>query len=153
MGEQPHDRRGHDREPDPRGAPLRAFADPAYRPLAGDLQTLRDAIDAIDRDLVALIARRAMYVKDAARFKADRHQVSAPERQAEVFARVRRLAREADLGFDGLEDVVDTTWRAMVAAFIAQEGRYFDDMRTLAPPSGAARRESDAPHPPKEQST
>ncbi len=115
-------------EPDPHGKPLRRFRDPAYRPLADDLAAIRSAIDRLDEQIVALIAQRAMYVKDAARFKADRLQVAAPARQAQVFARVRELARCNDRGFEGLEDVVEATWRAMVAAFVAQEARYFDAM-------------------------
>ena len=72
-----------------------------------------------------------MYVKDAARFKRDAFQVSAPARQAEVYAKVRALARKHDLGFDNLEDVVETAYRALVAAFIANEQAYFDKMKTI----------------------
>ncbi|HRA77478.1 MAG TPA: chorismate mutase [Burkholderiaceae bacterium] len=118
-------------EPDPLGRPRRRFRDPAYRPLATSLAEVRDAIDSLDDRIVALIAQRAMYVKDAARFKADAFQVAAPARQARVFANVRALAARHDRGFDGLEDVVEATWRAMVAAFVAAESRYFDDMDPL----------------------
>lgn len=120
-------------EPDPHGEPRRRFRDPSYRPLAHDLAEVRAAIDRLDVQLVELIAQRAMYVKDAARFKADAGQVSAPARQARVFANARALAARSNRGFDGLEDVVEATWRAMVAAFVAQEGRYFDDMEPIEP--------------------
>ncbi|MBN9463897.1 MAG: chorismate mutase [Burkholderiales bacterium] len=123
-------------EPDPQGKPLRCFRDPAYRPLAANLAGVRAGIDAIDEQLVALVAERAMLVKDAARFKADAGQVAAPARQAEVIARVRALAARHDRGFEGLEDVVEATWRAMVAAFVAAEGRYFDDMDPIDRESG-----------------
>lgn len=118
-------------EPDPYGKPLRRFRDPSYRPLAANLADVRAAIDRLDEQIVALVAERAMYVKDAARFKADASQVAAPVRQAQVFAKVRALAARHDRGFEGFEDVVDATWRAMVAAFVAQEARYFDDMEPL----------------------
>lgn len=118
-------------EPDPNGRPLRRFRDPAYRPLAGSLAELRAAIDRLDERIVELIAERAMYVKDAARFKGDAYQVAAPARQAEVFAKVRELAARHDRGFEGLEDVVEETWRAMVAAFVAREARYFEEMERL----------------------
>jgi len=72
-----------------------------------------------------------MYVKDAARFKRDAFQVSAPARQAEVYAKVRALARQHDRGFDNLEDVVETAYRALVAAFIANEQAYFDKMKNI----------------------
>lgn len=118
-------------EPDPLGRPRRRFRDPAYRPLATSLAEARDAIDSLDERIVALIAERAMYVKDAARFKGDAFQVAAPARQAQVFANARLLASRHDRGFDGFEDVVEATWRAMVAAFVAAEARYFDDMDPL----------------------
>ncbi len=118
-------------EPDPKGRPLRAFRDPAYKPLCRHLAEVRENIDRLDREIVRLIAERAMYVKDAARFKGDSYQVSAPARQAEVFDKVRRLAQEHNQGFERLEDVVEAAYRAMVATFIQNEQRYFDQMTVL----------------------
>ena len=115
--------------------PSRTFRDPSYRPLATNLGEVRANIDRLDEAIVALIAERAMYVKDAARFKRDAHQVSAPARQAEVFARVRRLSEKHDRGFDRLPDVVEATYRAMVTAFVANEQAYFDDMVSLGVPA------------------
>jgi isochorismate pyruvate lyase len=116
-------------EPNPNGAAVRRFRDPAYRPLASELATLRREIDRLDDAIVQLLAQRAMYVKDAARFKRDAFQVSAPERQAQVFAHVRALAAQHNPtlngGFDGLEDVAEAAYRALVAAFIACEQNYF----------------------------
>ena len=122
-------------EPAIDSGPSRAFRDPAYRPLATNLGEVRANIDRLDDAIVALLAERAMYVKDAARFKRDAHQVSAPARQAEVFARVRRLADKHDRGFDRLPDVVEATYRAMVTAFVANEQAYFDDMVSLGVPA------------------
>lgn len=114
------------REPSPRRGPLREYSDPAYRPLCATLSEVRENIDRLDEAIVQLIAERAMYVKDAVRFKRDAFQVSAPARQAEVFDKVRRLARLHNRGFMNLEQVVDATYRAMVAAFIANQQIYFD---------------------------
>ncbi|MBL8383762.1 MAG: chorismate mutase [Burkholderiales bacterium] len=122
-------------EPATDGAPLRAFRDPAYVPLARDLAEVRANIDRLDDAIVALIAERAMYVKDAARFKRDPQQVAAPARQAEVFARARDLAARHDRGFEGLADVVEATYRTMVAAFISGEERYFHNMQSIGDPS------------------
>ncbi|MBX6319828.1 chorismate mutase [Pigmentiphaga sp.] len=116
------------REPDPDGRPLRAYKDPSYKPLCKSLAEVRANIDRLDDEIVALLAQRAMYVKDAARFKKDAFQVSAPARQAEVFAKVRALATRHNRGFEGLEDVVEAAYRALVAAFIAAEQQYHDDM-------------------------
>ena len=118
-------------EPDTQGAPLREYTDPAYRPLCANLADVRANIDRLDDDIVRLIAERAMYVKDAARFKRDAFQVSAPARQAQVFEKARKLAERHNPGFANLEQVVDATYRAMVAAFIANEQTYFDTMKDV----------------------
>jgi isochorismate pyruvate lyase len=117
------------REPDAQGAAVRRFRDPAYRPMADRLADVRGEIDRIDDAIVRLVAERAMYVKDAARFKRDAFQVSAPARQAQVFARVRELATGHNPafngGFEGLPDVVESAYRALVAGFIECEQHYF----------------------------
>ncbi|WP_088158560.1 chorismate mutase [Achromobacter xylosoxidans] len=118
-------------EPDTQGAPLRAYTDPAYRPLCATLADVRAHIDRLDDEIVRLIAERAMYVKDAARFKRDAFQVSAPARQAQVFEKARLLAERHNQGFANLDQVVDATYRAMVAAFIANEQTYFNTMKDL----------------------
>jgi isochorismate pyruvate lyase len=124
-------------EPDPHGGPVRRFTDPAYRPLAADLAGIRGEIDRLDDAIVRLLAERAMYVKDAARFKRDAFQVSAPARQAQVFDRVRALAGQHapafNGGFEGLPDVVEATYRALVAGFIACEQNYFGQTEALPP--------------------
>ena len=126
-----------DREPDPHGAAVRRFKDPAYRPLAPDLAGLRSEIDRLDDAIVRLLAERAMYVKDAARFKRDAFQVSAPARQAQVFAHVRALAGQHapafNGGFEGLPDVVEAAYRALVAGYIACEQNYFGQTEALPP--------------------
>lgn len=118
-------------EPDTQGKPLREYTDPAYRPLCATLADVRANIDRLDDEIVRLIAERAMYVKDAARFKRDAFQVSAPARQAQVFEKARLLAERHNPGFAHLDQVVDTTYRAMVAAFIANEQTYFNTMKDL----------------------
>jgi isochorismate pyruvate lyase len=126
-------------EPDPAGGPVRRFKDPAYRPLAADLAGLRREIDRIDEAVVRLLAERAMYVKDAARFKRDAFQVSAPARQAQVFAHVRALAERHNPpfngGFEGLPEVVEAAYRALVAGYIASEQQYFGLTEPVAPAS------------------
>jgi isochorismate pyruvate lyase len=114
-----------DKEPSVDGPALRKFADANYQPLCTSLKEIRQGIDGLDEQIVALLAKRAMFVKDAARFKANSFQVAAPARQAQVFAKVRALATKQNLGFTGLEDVIESTYRTMVAEFIAAEQRYF----------------------------
>ncbi|MEO8545102.1 MAG: chorismate mutase [Burkholderiaceae bacterium] len=112
-------------EPDPTGAPVRRFIDPEYVPQALTLGELRERIDALDAQIVGLLAERALCVRDATRFKSDAFQVSAPARQAQVFAKVRALALPHEARFPGMADVVESTYRTLVAGFIAGEDRFF----------------------------
>lgn len=104
---------------------MRRFKDPQYVEVAASLGALRDRIDALDEQIVSLLAQRAQCVRDATRFKRDTFQVAAPARQAQVFARVRALAQRHARGFPGLEDVVEDTYRTLVAGFVACEDRLF----------------------------
>ena len=112
-------------EPLPTGLAVRRFKDPAYVELAPNLQTLRDQIDDFDRQIVALMAARALRVRDATRFKKDAYQVSAPARQAEVFKKVRNLASVHADNFPGFEGIVESAYRSLVAGFIAAEQSLF----------------------------
>jgi isochorismate pyruvate lyase len=112
-------------EPLPTGLAVRRFKDPAYVELAPNLQTLRDQIDDFDHQIVALLAARALRVRDATRFKKDAYQVSAPARQAEVFKKVRNLASAHADNFPGFEDIVESAYRSLVAGFIAAEQSLF----------------------------
>ena len=120
-------------EPDAAGAPVRRFTDPAYVAQAHTLGELRDRIDALDEDIVALLAKRALCVRDATRFKLDAFQVSAPARQAQVFAKVRALALPHEDAFPGLADLVESTYRTLVAGFIAGEDRFFSATERISP--------------------
>ena len=114
-------------EPDTHAAPLRRFIDPTYVPLCENLAQVRERIDALDEQIVALLAERGRYVKDAARFKRDAFQVSAPQRQQQVFDKVRRLAEQTG----AYPEVVDACYRAMVAGFIAREQRDHLEMKNI----------------------
>ncbi|HSV54182.1 MAG TPA: chorismate mutase [Burkholderiaceae bacterium] len=102
-------------------------------PQAATLGALRTRIDALDEQIVALLAQRALCVRDATRFKRDAFQVSAPARQAQVFERVRALAGQHADAFPGLPDVVESAYRALVAGFIAGEGRFFEETELVQP--------------------
>jgi isochorismate pyruvate lyase len=83
------------------------------RKCCATLSEVRDAIDRIDREIVALMAERGKYVAEAGRFKADPAAVSAPARVEAIIAKVKAMARE-----DGLaESVAERSYRAMIAAF------------------------------------
>ncbi|MGZ3442550.1 MAG: chorismate mutase [Polyangia bacterium] len=118
-------------EPSVDAAPVRRFRDPDYRPQAASLCELRAKIDALDAQIVALLAARALCVRDATRFKADAFQVAAPQRQAAVFARVRSLAAGHAADFPSLPDVVEAAYRTLVAGFIAGEERFFAETEPI----------------------
>jgi isochorismate pyruvate lyase len=81
------------------------------------LDEVRQQIDRIDRQLVALLAERGAYVRQAAGFKKSAAEVPAPQRVAQVLARVDALALAS--GAD--RAVVAAPWRAMIDAFIEAE--------------------------------
>ncbi len=108
-------------EPDPSSLPVRRFVDESYLPLCETLNEVRQNIDWLDREIVRLMAERGRYVVDATRFKRDAFQVSSPARVEDVMSKVRDLASER-----GLEPVIaEKTYRAMIAAFIADEHTWF----------------------------
>ena len=56
------------------------------------LEEVRESVDAVDRELVRLLAEREGHVRRAARFKETRGDVEAPKRVEEVIRKVRTLA-------------------------------------------------------------
>jgi len=58
------------------------------------LEEVRANIDRVDRQMVALLAERGEYVRQAARFKKTTQDVKAPQRVEQVIARVTTLATE-----------------------------------------------------------
>ena len=121
-------------EPATDTGPVRRFLAPGYQAQAQTLGQLRERIDALDEQIVALLAQRALCVRDATRFKRDAFQVAAPERQAAVYARVRGLAARHEPDFPGLPDVIEATYRTLVGGFIAGEGRFFEDTEPIPSP-------------------
>lgn len=81
------------------------------------IQDVRDAIDAIDQEIVAALGRRAQYVKAITRFKKTEQDVRAPERQQQLLAQRRAWAVEAGLD----PDMVEQLYRMLVEHFVAQE--------------------------------
>jgi isochorismate pyruvate lyase len=118
-------------EPPVDSPPVRRFRDPSIQPQAATLGELRAKIDGLDRQIVELLAARAYCVRDATRFKRNSFEVASPERQAEVFVRVRELAGAHAGQFPSLPDVVEAAYRVLVAGFIAAEERYFAETEPI----------------------
>ena len=81
------------------------------------LEDVRAHIDRIDRQLVALLAERGGYVKQAARFKNTADDVKAPQRVEQVIAKVVALSHECGAN----PTVTEQVYRAMISAFISAE--------------------------------
>jgi isochorismate pyruvate lyase len=101
------------------------------------LGDVREAVDVLDREIVALLGRRSRYVEKAAEFKTSEASVRAPERQRAMLAERRRWAEEE--GLDG--DFVEALYRAIVAHFVEREKTAFRESRRttsgVPAPSGA----------------
>ena len=83
---------------------------------------VRAGVDQVDRELIALLARRFAYMDAAARIKPARAQVRDEARKAQVVANARVAAKSAGLP----ADVVAQLWDALVEASIAYELEAFD---------------------------
>lgn len=81
------------------------------------LDEIRAQIDGLDRQIVLLIAERQKRVIAAGSLKTDEQAVRAPQRVEQVIAKVRALADEAGAS----PVVVENTYRALIASFIALE--------------------------------
>lgn len=96
-----------------------------FPPASSDCTTMaevRAGVDQVDRELVALLARRFGYMDAAARIKAERGAVRDEARKAQVIANVRAHARSAGLP----EDAIASLWDLLVEASIAYEFDAFD---------------------------
>lgn len=83
---------------------------------------VRAAIDALDQDIVTLLAERMRYIDAAARIKPERGMVRDEERKAEVLNKVDRAAR--DLGLPS--DLAAALYEQLVEYSIAHELVKFD---------------------------
>ncbi|GGO86302.1 hypothetical protein GCM10011584_08290 [Nocardioides phosphati] len=83
------------------------------------LDEVRAGVDALDRQIIDLVAQRQQYVARAGELKRGqpRDAVRAPARVEEVVAKVRAQAEVAGAS----QTVVEATYRAMIGAFIELE--------------------------------
>ncbi len=84
---------------------------------------VRAGVDAVDRDLIALLGRRFGYMRAAARIKPERAQVRDEARKAQVVA-AAAIAGEAH---DIPREIVARLWDALVEESIAYELARFDE--------------------------
>lgn len=83
------------------------------------LNEVREHIDRIDCEIVALLAERGTFVTQAASFKRTTDEVKAPNRVEHVISKVTTLAQEHGAN----PAVVESVYRAMISAIIEVELR------------------------------
>ena len=86
---------------------------------------VRAGVDAVDRDLVALLGRRFGYMRAAARIKPERGHVRDEPRKAQVIANA--VAHARDNGWP--PEAAAELWEVLVEASIAYELDRFDEAR------------------------
>ena len=87
---------------------------------------VRAGVDALDRELIALLGRRFRFMDAAARIKTERGTVRDEARKAEVIAQAKAAAT-----MEGVpDDFIGTFWDRLVEASIAYELERFDTIRT-----------------------
>jgi isochorismate pyruvate lyase len=91
-------------------------------PECSTMVEVRAGVDALDRELVALLRRRFDYMAAAARIKGSRDAVRDEPRKRQVIAQARAAAEEA--GLPGT--AVAQMWETLVEASIAYELERFD---------------------------
>jgi isochorismate pyruvate lyase len=87
---------------------------------------VRAGVDAVDREVVALLKRRFAYMEAAARIKPDRSAVRDEARKADVLAKVRATAEQLQLP---RPDLAEALYEQLVEASIAYEFEVFDRTR------------------------
>jgi isochorismate pyruvate lyase len=86
------------------------------------MEELRDAIDALDVELVTLLARRQAYIERAAALKQDRNTVRDEARIEDVVKKVLAAARQAGLSLA----IAEAVWRVLIERSIQHEFQKFD---------------------------
>ena len=86
---------------------------------------VREGVDAVDREMVALLKRRFGYMEAAARIKPDREAVRDQARKDDVHAKVAAAAKAAGLPAERLRPV----WEELMEQSIAYEFERYDATR------------------------
>jgi isochorismate pyruvate lyase len=90
-----------------------------------DMAEVRNGVDRLDEEIVALLAERFRYMAAAARIKPERSQVRDEARKAAVIANARRVALAAGAPVERLVAL----YEALVESSIAYELERFDERR------------------------
>lgn len=91
-----------------------------------DMNEVRQAIDALDREIVGLLADRLHFIGEAARIKASRDAVRDEPRIEDVVAKVRASAAAAGMN----PDFIEPLYRDLIERSIAHELGEFDRLHS-----------------------
>jgi isochorismate pyruvate lyase len=86
------------------------------------MKEVRAGVDAIDRELVSLMAERQRFMEAAARIKNDRSRIYDRERVEDVVAKVVAHAELKGL----CARIAEPVWRSLIAQCIRHELEFFD---------------------------
>jgi isochorismate pyruvate lyase len=100
-------------------------APPIHPESCQTMAEVRAGVDALDQELVALLARRFAFMDAAARIKPSRGAVRDEGRKAQVIANASAAARAAGIP----EGLIPVLWEALVEASIAYELTEWDRIR------------------------
>jgi isochorismate pyruvate lyase len=89
---------------------------------------VREGVDAVDRDLVALLGLRQRYMAAAARIKQDRSSVRDEARIEDVVGKVLAEAQVRGLS----ASIAEPVWRLLIERCIAYEFDAWDALRVEA---------------------
>jgi isochorismate pyruvate lyase len=87
-----------------------------------DIQDIRAEIDALDQEIIKLIAKRSGYVKAAAKFKANQAQVKAADRVKAMLEKRKAWAKEEGLEPSFIKDL----FKQITGHFIGKEMREWE---------------------------
>ena len=87
-----------------------------------EMTSIRQQIDALDVELVKLLARRQKLIESAGTVKPQRTQVRDDARIEEVVSLVLQAAKKEGLA----TEIAEPVWRQLIESSIAHEYRVFD---------------------------
>jgi isochorismate pyruvate lyase len=111
--------------PNFKGAAMNSTVSPKNPESCDNMVEVRAGVDAVDAQLVDLLAQRFGYMDAAARIKTERNAVRDEARKQQVLANVKDAARNAGIP----ADVVGDLWELLVEASIAYELEKWDANR------------------------
>jgi isochorismate pyruvate lyase len=108
-----------------KGAAMTSTPSPVEPAKCNDMTEVRAGVDAVDAQLVELLAVRFAYMDAAARIKVQRAAVRDEARKQQVLAHVQKAAREAGIPVEVVADL----WERLVEGSIAYELEKWDAVR------------------------